>query len=256
VTTGVGQAFALDHAVALTGGRVARVRFTTAADGDLSVLRPGPALDARRGALSDRPWSWLVQVHGSEVVEVGSPGEGAGTEADALVSAAPGTLLAVHTADCAPIALVADGDVAGGTVAAGPSGGSGGFGRPVVGAVHAGWRGLAAGVIGAAVDRMRALGAGDVRAVLGPCIHAPCYEFGAADLDRVVAACGEEARGVTAGGRPALDLPAAVRAALDRAGVELVGGEAPCTSCDTRFFSHRARGDAGRQALLVWVEEA
>ena len=239
--TGVGQAFALDHAVALAGGRVARARFTTVADGDLSVLRPGPALDARRAALSDRRWSWLVQVHGAGVVEVGAPGEGAGTEADALVSAAPGTLLAVHTADCAPIALVA---------------GGAGSARPVVGAVHAGWRGLAAGVIGAAVDRMRGLGAGDVRAVLGPCIHAACYEFGAADLDRVVAACGEEARGVTSGGRPALDLPAAVRAALDRAGVELVGGEAPCTSCDVRFFSHRARGDAGRQALLVWVEEA
>lgn len=232
---GVGEAFDLEHAFALGDGRTARARFTTAADGDLAVVRPGPALDARRLALSPRPWSWLHQVHGAGVVAVTRPGERAGADADAAVTAASDTLLAVHTADCAPIALVAD--------------------EGVVAAVHAGWRGLAAGVVDAALDRMRALGAGTTRAVLGPCIHAPCYEFGADDLDTVVARCGDAARGVTATGRPALDLPAAVRAALDRAGVRLVGGDAPCTACDPRFFSHRARGDTGRQALLVWIEE-
>jgi polyphenol oxidase len=231
----LGQAFALDHVFALSGGRMARARFTTVDDGDLAVLRPGPALDARRRALSDRPWTWLHQVHGATVVTVSVPGGGAGTHADAAVTVAPGTLLAVHTADCAPIALVSD--------------------EGAVGAVHAGWRGLSAGVVRAAVDRMRAEGARSVRAVLGPCIHAPCYEFGAEDLDRVVAQCGEAARGLTDAGQPALDLPAAVRSALDRAGVQMVGGEAPCTACDLRFFSHRARGDTGRQALLVWVEE-
>jgi purine-nucleoside/S-methyl-5'-thioadenosine phosphorylase / adenosine deaminase len=125
----------------------------------------------------------------------------------------------------------------------------------VVGAVHAGWRGLAAGIVERAAERMRATGASDVTAVVGPCIHAGCYEFGADDLDRVVERCGEVARGVTADGRPALDLPAAVRAALVRAGATVVGGDAPCTACDRRFFSHRARGDTGRQALLVWIED-
>ncbi|HEY8525909.1 MAG TPA: polyphenol oxidase family protein [Acidimicrobiales bacterium] len=229
------EAFPLEHAFPLQGGRVARVRFTTVADGDLAVVRPGPALDARRLALSSRPWTWLHQVHGAGVVEVTRPGEGAGAEADAAVTRSPDALLAVHTADCAPIALVAA--------------------EGVVGAVHAGWRGLAAGVVEAAARRMRALGATAVTAVVGPCIHASCYEFGADDLERVVARCGEAARGVTADGRPALDLPAAVRAALDRAGAEVAGGDPPCTACDRRFFSHRARGDTGRQALLVWIED-
>ncbi len=229
-----GQTLGLGHAFPLAGGRTARVRFTTAADGDLAVIRPGPALDAARRALSPRAWTYLHQVHGATVVEVTRPGEWAGADADAAVTTASDTLLAVHTADCAPIALVAD--------------------EGVVGAVHAGWRGLAAGVIDAAISRMRALGARSLQAVLGPSIHPVCYEFGADDLERGVARCGEVARGVTADGRPALDVPAAVRAALDRAGVRLVGGEAPCTACDERFFSHRARGDTGRQALLVWID--
>jgi YfiH family protein len=234
VSSATDEAFALEHAFALSGGRTARVRFTTVADGDLAVVRPGPGLDARRRALSPRPWSWLHQVHGARVVTVAEPGGEAGTEADAAVTGATDTLLAVHTADCAPIALVAD--------------------EGVVGAVHAGWRGLAEGVVERAAERMRAAGAGAIRAVLGPCIHAPCYEFGADDLDRVVERCGEVARGVTAQGRPALDLPAAARAALDRAGVTVAGGRPPCTACDPRFFSHRARGDTARQALLVWLE--
>lgn len=231
----LGEAFALEHAFPLAGGRTARVRFTTAADGDLAVVRPGPELDARRRALSPRPWTYLHQVHEASVVEVTRPGEWAGVDADAAVTRASDTLLAVHTADCAPIALVA--------------------GEGVVGAVHAGWRGLAAGVVDSAIERMRALGARSIEAVLGPSIHAECYEFGPDDLDGVVERCGEMARGVTSDGRPALDVPAAVRATLERSGVRLASGEAPCTACDRRFFSHRARGDTGRQALLVWIED-
>jgi multi-copper polyphenol oxidoreductase laccase len=102
----VGEAFALEHAFPLAGGRTARVRFTTAAAGDLAVVRPGPALDARRRALSPRPWSWLHQVHEATVVSVAEPGQWAGVDADAAVTATSDTLLAVHTADCAPIALV------------------------------------------------------------------------------------------------------------------------------------------------------
>jgi polyphenol oxidase len=227
---------AVDRAFELRGGRVARARSTTVAAGDLSVLRPGPELDARRAALSPRPWTWLTQVHGATVVTVEAPGDQAGAEADAAVTDAPGTLLAVHTADCAPIALVSD--------------------EGLVAAVHAGWRGLAAGVVDATVDELRAAGATSLRAVVGPCIEPACYEFGKRDLDDVVLAVGEEARGVTASGAPALDLPGAVAANLGRLGVELVGEAPACTACDPRFYSHRARGDTGRQALLVWVEGA
>jgi YfiH family protein len=232
-SSAVGETFALEHAFPLAGGRTARVRFTTAADGDLAVIRPGAALDARRRALSPRPWSWLHQVHGADVVTVTEPGEWAGVDADAAVTGASDTLLAVHTADCAPIALVA----AEGTV----------------GAVHAGWRGLAAGIVERAAERMRAAGASDLMAVVGPCIHAECYEFGADDLDRLAARYGDVVRGTTDAGAPAADMPAAVTAALRSAGIERIEISDVCTCAETHF-SHRVRGDAGRQALATWIE--
>jgi YfiH family protein len=210
------------------------ITFTRVADGDLGIQQPDPAaLAAARARLSPLPWTWLRQVHGAEVVTVTAPGEGAGREADAAVTAVPGALLAIQTADCAPIALTS------------PQG--------VIGAVHAGWRGLEAGVVEAAVDAMRALGATEVRASLGPCIHAECYEFGADDLDRLAKQFGDEVRSTTPDGTPALDLPAAVDAALVAAGVKDRGEVLSCTACDTDYFSHRARGDTGRQALLVWM---
>src|SRR5690606_38845563 len=71
---------------------------TTRADGDLAVGLPDAALSPRRAAVVDRPWTWLRQVHGADVVTVTSPGEHAGTEADAAVTAVPGAVLAVTTA--------------------------------------------------------------------------------------------------------------------------------------------------------------
>jgi YfiH family protein len=210
------------------------LRFTSAADGDLGVQQPDQAtLAATRARLSPLPWTWLHQVHGAEVITVTAPGDGVGLEADAAVTAVAGALLAVQTADCAPIALTS------------PQG--------VIGAVHAGWRGLEAGVIEAAIDAMRALGATEIRSALGPCIHAECYEFGADDLDRLAKQFGDEVRAVNAAGTPALDLPAAVDAALVAAGVGSRGQVLSCTACDPSYFSHRARGDAGRQALMVWM---
>jgi len=197
---------------------------------------------------------WVDQVHGSTVIVVGersrpsslgptpagsaahavaAAGAGIG---DALVSMAPSVALTVLTADCAPIAL--------------------GSAEGVFAAVHAGWRGLAGGVVDAAVRTMRSLGAGEVAGALGPCIHAECYPFGADDLDAVAAVWGEGVRGRTADDRPALDLPAAVAAALAGSGVAQVSGVDACTSCAGGYFSHRARGDLGRQALLVWSAAA
>jgi polyphenol oxidase len=147
---------------------------------------------------------------------------------------AGGPVLAIHTADCAPVALVS------------PEG--------ILAAVHAGWRGLQAGIVETTVTQMRTHGASTVRAVLGPCIHAECYEFGAEDLDRLAARLGPQVRGQTSDGRPAFDPPAAVERALHRAGVDSPDVVPICTACDTRFFSHRARGDDGRQAMLVWLE--
>ena len=200
--------------------------------GGAYVTEVAPDVEARRRAVKDAPWTWLRQVHGDTVVTVTAPGGGAGSKADASVTDGAARVLAVLTADCAPVALA----------------GTGG----VVGAVHAGWRGLTAGVIQRAVDVVRALGATDVRAVLGPCIRPECYEFGVADLDTVAATLGEGVRGVTASGRPALDVPAAVANALDAAGVTDFEDLGVCTACSEDYFSWRARGELARQAMVVW----
>jgi copper oxidase (laccase) domain-containing protein len=184
------------------------------------------------------------QVHGAGVLDVDlggpddTPPEGGGpvvrclAEGDALVSRDRATALCVLTADCGALAL------------ASPEG--------VFAAVHAGWRGLLAGVVEAAVGRMREQGATDVVGALGPCIHAGCYEFSPSDLDAVAEVYGGSVRGRTAGGRPALDVPAGISAALERAGASGVEGVDACTACAEGYFSHRARRDTGRQALLVW----
>ena len=192
----------------------AEVRWTGRADGDMR-------------AAVDPTLTRLRQVHGARVVVVDGPGACDGEEADAAGTAVAGAKLAVLTADCAPVALAADG---------------------VIGAVHAGWRGLAAGVVQAAVAEMHRLGAGRIVAALGPCIHAECYEF-----DAVAEWFPPAVHGVTREGRPSLDLPAAVRAALADAGVELVHDEGVCTACSADHYSHRARGEIERQAMVVWM---
>ncbi|MEZ5169848.1 MAG: polyphenol oxidase family protein [Acidimicrobiia bacterium] len=179
--------------------------------------------------------AWVHQVHGSDVHVVGPgdlPGPGPTVEADALVTTEVGLPLGVPGADCALVALA--------TTAA-------------VAAVHAGWKGLAAGVMKAAVDRLRDVSApaDGVRAVLGPCIHAGSYEFDDAALDDLVARLGPSVRGATRDGAPAFDLPAAVRSELARAGVTDLDDVGVCTASSPDHFSHRRDAPTGRQAMLV-----
>jgi YfiH family protein len=182
-----------------------------------------------------RPWTWLDQRHGAEVVVVHRPGEHAGAAADAAVTATPGAVLVVRTADCAPVALLAP---------------------EAVGIVHAGWRGLELGVVEVAVHALLTLGATDVTAVVGPCISPARYEFGRAELDRVAARYGDRVRATTTDGHPALDLAAGVAAALRGAGVAEVTVDGRCTASGAaQWFSHRARQEAGRQGSFVWLDE-
>ncbi|HEV8249927.1 MAG TPA: polyphenol oxidase family protein [Gaiellaceae bacterium] len=161
--------------------------------------------------------SWPLQVHGAAVVRA----NGRGAEADAIWTDEPGVGLVVVTADCLPIALVRT------------------AGTPGVCLVHAGWRGLAAGLVDAAVT---ALG-GRVAAVVGPGIGPCCYEVGPEVAERF----GERGR--------TLDLRGVAERALRRAGVEEVEHVDLCTACDEeRFFSHRRdRGLTGRQGALAYI---
>jgi YfiH family protein len=174
-------------------------------------------------------WVWLRQVHGRRVVVTDSA-FAVPPAADAAVTARPGLPLVVLTADCAPIALVAPG---------------------AVGVVHAGWQGLEHDVIGAAVDALRSVSPGPVHAVLGPCVHPDRYEFGADLLERLVTRLGPSVAGRTGAGTPALDVPAAVRIALVRAGIDDLDDVDVCTAASPDHFSHRRDGVTGRQAVVV-----
>lgn len=162
------------------------------------------------------------------------PGDQAGAEADAAVTDAPGCTLAVRTADCTPVVLL---------------------GRRSVAVVHAGWRGLLAGVVERTVDALRALGDEPQEAHLGPCIRPGCYEFDGAELADLVDRFGSAVRATTTWGTPAVDLPRAVAEALAAAGVHAVHDTSGCTACDERWFSHRARAESGRFATTAWLEE-
>lgn len=210
----------------------AEVRFTSVADGDFSdSARPNERAGAQRNVV-DRVWKTVHQVHGSTVVTVDPSTDLDGVDADALVTTDPRVAVAVRTADCAPIALAADG---------------------VVGVAHGGWRGLMAGVVGETVTAMRRAGAGGIVAALGPCIHPECYEFSESDLVRIEERFGAQVRGVTSRGTAALDVPAVVRAALSAEGVELIHDEGICTACSSTHWSHRSRGDSERQATVAWL---
>jgi copper oxidase (laccase) domain-containing protein len=210
-----------------------RHRFTDRDDGDLAVGVAPEVLRARRRALTPHPWTSLRQVHGAAVRVVTRPGEHNGAEGDALVTAVAGAAIAVQTADCGSILLDA---------------------TDVVGVVHAGWQGLLAGVIEAAATAMGELGSYPHTAVLGPVIRPRCYEFDGPELDLLAERYGTEVRSATGWGTPALDLAAGIRAACAGAGIGFAEGAGTCTACSPIHWSHRARGDVGRQALVAWIE--
>ena len=189
---------------------------------------------------------YLRQVHGMRVVRIGAGDAAAGApvhEADAAVTTEAGVACVVQAADCLPVLLAAPG------------------GRAVA-AAHAGWRGLAAGIVEAAVEAVCVAGKcrpGEVVAWLGACIGPGAFEVGA----NVVLAFGarpEAESGATGRFKPKgrakwlADLPGLARDRLDTAGVAQIGGGAWCTVADSsRFFSFRRDGVTGRMAAAVWI---
>lgn len=162
------------------------------------------------------------QAHGTTLrrVNPGDPEE-PGTVADGLITASPGVVLGLLTADCAAVVL------------ASPRG---------VAILHAGWRGLSRGIIGFGVAALGQV----TNAWVGPAIRECCYEVG----DEVVAAFRQQ--GLPAG-RKRVDIPNAAQAALRDAGVAAIVASEVCTGCDPSFFSYRREGVTGRQGAFVSI---
>ncbi len=214
---------------------VVHTAFTDASDGDLSREVEPSTLRRRRHEVVDLPWVTVHQVHGDTIVEAEGPDDLSSVDADGVITERPDLVAAVQVADCAPVLMWSAGEHG-----------------AVVAAVHAGWRGLEAGILGRAVEELRARTGTNPRWLLGPCISADSYEFGAAELDRLVERFGPAVRATTSWGTPALDMRAAVAAAMATAGCAEPRGEPPCTFGSPSHFSHRSEGDRRRQAGLVW----
>ena len=188
---------------------------------------------ARLRKVLPSPAHWLRQVHGTSVVQY-SARSASETEGDALVSFEPRQVCAVLTADCLPVLFCnRRGDR--------------------VGIAHAGWRGLADGILEATV---RALdeAPGELMAWMGPAIGPRAYEVGS---DVAEAFQGEFPAGFTPhGDRLLLDIYALAKLKLAAVGVHEVYGGAYCTMTDPdRFFSYRRDGVTGRMASLVWLDD-
>lgn len=198
------------------------------------------------GILPEEP-VWLSQVHGSAVADADRVQPGHVPEADAAVARRAGAVCAVLTADCLPVLFC---DTQG----------------KFVGAAHAGWRGLAGGVLEQTVQKMRADGAGDILAWMGAAIGPARFEVG----DEVLQAFAARAAGspmeaaVHAAFRPIdgkpgkylADIYKLARCVLNDVGVTSVAGGEYCTvSNSRRFYSYRRDGVTGRQASLIWIKE-
>lgn len=178
--------------------------------------------------------AWLQQVHGIEVVEA-DPAEVA--VADASWSATPGIACTAMTADCLPVLFC---NRAGTHVAA----------------AHAGWRGLANGVLEATLDRLQ-VPAEEILAWLGPAIGPQAFEVGPEVREVFVAQLPEAQQAFMPShnaGKYLADIYALARLRLAARGVTAVYGGGLCTVTDPRFFSYRRNSRTGRFASLIWLE--
>jgi YfiH family protein len=192
-------------------------------------------LAAELGLSKDRV-AWMEQVHGRTATVVDGSETGPAEATDALVTAEPGLAVAVLVADCVPILLS---DATAG----------------VVGAVHAGRVGARVGVVPAALDAMRSVGAEAhrIEALLGPAICGDCYEVPAAmaeDVEKHLPGSACRSRK----GTPGLDLRAGLWRQLADLGIGKIGVDPRCTVEDKTLFSYRRDGSTGRIAATIWIE--
>ncbi|MEO6919625.1 MAG: peptidoglycan editing factor PgeF [Collimonas sp.] len=192
---------------------------------------------------------WLTQVHGHDVVDAGTVDNAvADVEADAAIATRPGVVCAIQTADCLPV-LFAD------------------VGGRVVGAAHAGWRGLLGGVLQNTAARMRAAGAGPIVAWLGTAIGPEKFEVGADVLQAFVDAASDTDSAVRLvqiqacftpiaqrPGKYLADIYQLARIALQQADVSQIYGGGLCTVTDKNCYSYRRDRVTGRMASLIWLK--
>lgn len=186
--------------------------------------------------------AWLNQVHGTRVVDAGLIARaGEVPDADASVAVERGAVCIVQTADCLPVLLC---DRAG----------------AVVGAAHAGWRGLLNGILENTVAEMRLRGAQDLLAWLGPAIGPESFEVGEEVRAAFVlreAATADAFRPLPSRGKFLADLYQLARARLAQVGVEHVYGGGFCTMRESeRFYSFRRESVTGRMASMIWLRPA
>ncbi|MGZ5100600.1 MAG: peptidoglycan editing factor PgeF [Usitatibacter sp.] len=180
---------------------------------------------------------WLAQVHGTDVADLDRPGDDEAASADAAVVGATGRVAAVLTADCMPLLLC---DASGGRV----------------GVAHAGWRGMAAGVIENAVLALRCA-PGDVIAWMGPTIGPTAFEVGPEVREAFLRADPGAGAAFAAHtpGKFMADLYALARRRLQSAGVREIHGGGFCTWRESgRFFSYRREQRSGRMGAFIWME--
>jgi YfiH family protein len=161
-------------------------------------------------------------------------GEVAIPEGDAILSREHGNCLLVVTADCMSIALASQ--------------------EGIYGAVHAGWRGLVAGVIENAIDRMYGYGVSKVFAAIGPSIGKCCYKFSRNDTFPLVKRYGESVIGSDSNGKDTVDIHAAAIQAIEQSGAELFWRSVECTYCSGRYYSYRRGDRLSRQGMFVWKD--
>ncbi len=219
---------------------------------------PEAVLENRRRvvALTGAPAAWLEQVHGARIEDAGAvidsctQSSGAAVKADAAVTDRAGAMCIVMVADCLPVLFC---DEAG----------------RAVGAAHAGWRGLAAGIVEKTAERVATLSsssASKIHAWLGPAIGPDAFEVGEDVLDAFTSAATEAQRDATAAAfmpretkhKYLADIYALARLRLTACGVPVgnIHGGGFCTVTDARrFYSYRRDGTTGRMASMVWLAD-
>ena len=204
---------------------------------DAGIVRVNRDLLGRAFGLPSAP-RWLQQVHGGRSLRLTAEVLDGESEADAAFTSQAGVVLAILTADCLPILVCADDG-------------------SEVAVIHAGWRGLAAGVIESCVCRLRTPPK-KLLAWLGPAIGAASYEVGD-EVRSALCASDDGAAEVFIATRPGhwlCDLYTLARRRLQALKIRRIHGGGFDTFSDRRFYSHRRDGSSGRMASLIWISGA